>query len=135
MYTCHAGAYPFSLRVNPATIWAPDGIPVRQAAFHSGIDVTELRVPVRMVVSFLGFPVALEAVVEVAQKLATFIWLTGWRRCVSSWAIVRVLLHSTDPPDVLTLFIYGALVSAWLAGKHIASPEPCFGSNTVAINS
>ena len=46
------------------------GAALRQASFHRGIDVPELRIAVRMVSPLLRLPVALKAVVEAVQKLS-----------------------------------------------------------------
>jgi hypothetical protein len=47
-----------------------DWHPFRQRLLHLGADMTELRIAVRMIRAFLGLPVALQAVVLVAEKLS-----------------------------------------------------------------
>ena len=43
-----------------------------QASFHGGIDVPELRIAVRMVLSLLGLAVALQTVVQIVKDLRHF---------------------------------------------------------------
>lgn len=47
--------------------------PGRQSPLHLCVDMTELRVAVRMIRTFLRLPVALQAVVLITQKLCHFL--------------------------------------------------------------
>ena len=85
---------------------------LRQAAFHGGPDVAELRVAVGMVPSLLGFPIALETVLKVMEYLGDLRMLTGWWRRASARASTRVLLHTHRRGDSGSPRVWSVIIAS-----------------------
>ena len=67
----------------------------RQGPLHLGVDMTELRIAVRMIRAFLSLPVTLQALILVAQKLRHF-FMTD-RMLLPSQLSCQIPSTLTDP--------------------------------------
>ena len=66
-----------------------DRPPRRQGPLHLGVDMTELGIAVGMILAFLHLPIALQAVVLIAQKLRHFL--------IADWMLLPCQFGSQRP--------------------------------------